>query len=483
MHSDMAELIWESAASLAAAIHRGSLSAEALMAACYRQIERLNPRLNAIVNLLPEAEALELARAADRALARGEPAGPLHGIPMAAKDNLDASGFPTTMGFAPFANRMARADAELVARERAAGAIFIGKTNMPEFGLGSQTFNGLFGVTRNPWNPELTAGGSSGGAAAAVATGMLPLANGSDMGGSLRNPASFCSVVGLRPSIGRVPDPGSHGWFARLSTAGPMARTVADAALLLSIQAGPHPDDPLSLRESGHLFAGTLARDPQTMRIAWSAELPGCPVDPEVAAIVESAAAVFRDLGAEVTRDAPDLDHAMDVFRVQRGAALAIFARSLDAACPDWREHAKATAIWNIDQGLAQNGAELLRAEVRRAALYRHAARFFERYDALLLPAAQVPPFPAETEWVRSINGVPMSTYIDWMAVCCVISVLGVPAISVPAGFTAAGLPVGVQIAAAAHDDLGLLQIAHVFEQATRHHERRPPLAVAGTTG
>ncbi len=470
----MTDLIFESAASLVAAMRRGKLTAVDLMNACYDQIERLNPRLNALVNLLPRDRALELAHGADRAQAAGDRLGPLHGLPMAPKDAVEVAGFPTTFGFPPFHDRIAAADDALAARQRAAGAIFIGKSNMPELGLGSHTVNALFGVTRNPYAPERTAGGSSGGAAVALATGMLPLADGSDMGGSLRNPAAFCNVVGMRPSIGRVPDRRPMGWFARLSTPGPMARTVADTALLLSVQAGHYRDDPLSLGQPGHAFAGTLARDLRGLRVAWTPDLDLVPVAPELASIAESAAHTFRDLGCHVERDCPDLRGAMEVFQVQRAAALAVLGHALDRDVPDWREHAREPVIWNIERGLALQAREILEAEVTRTHIYRRVVEFFERYDALLLPATQVPPFPVETDWVREINGQPMDTYIDWMTICCAVSVTGLPAISVPAGFTPEGLPAGVQIVTGPHDDLGLLQLAHEFEQATLHYRRRP---------
>jgi len=256
-----------------------------------------------------------------------------------------------------------------------------------------------------------------------------------------------------------------------------MARSVADAALLLSVQAGPHPDDPLSLEAPGDGFLASLDREMQGVRIAWSAELPGAPVDPAVARVIESAARTFAELGCSVTQDAPDLAGAMQVFQVQRAAALGVTGRALDLELPDWRAHAKATAIWNMDAGLRLTTDQLVQAELRRTALHRSTARFFERYDALLLPSAQVPPFPVETEWVREINGIEMATYIDWMTVCCVISVLGLPAISVPGGFTTDGLPVGLQIVGPARGDLGVLRIAHAFEQATRYGERRPTIA------
>jgi amidase len=471
----MNALAWTDAVTLAEAIRRREISAVELMRACYAQIEALNPSFNALVNVLPRREAVRLAKIADRQVSSGAPTGPLHGLPMAAKDNIDVIGFPTTAGFEPFAGRVARRDSLLAARQRQAGAIFIAKSNMPEFGLGSHTFNRLFGLTRNPWDPARTAGGSSGGAAVALATGMVPLADGSDMGGSLRNPAAFCNVVGLRPSLGRIPDPEACGWFVRLTTHGPLARTVRDAALLLSVQAGPDPADPLSLEAPAGAFADLDAAELAGLRIAWSADLGHIPVDPTIAATVEVAAGTFGTLGCSVQPDAPDLRGAMGVFQVLRGAALAMRGRALDLEQPDWRRHAKATAIWNVDQGLALTATDLISAEQQRATLYRTVVQFFARYDALLLPATQVLPFPVDCEWVRSINGIEQTIYIDWMAICCVISVLGLPSISVPGGFTAEGLPIGLQIVGPPRADTRVLQIARAFEAATGFGNRRPP--------
>ena len=472
----MEDLIWMPAREIARLIRAGEISAVEAMNAHYDQIDANNPTLNAIVNLIPRDQALALARVADDKTVNGSVLGPLHGLPMAAKDTVELAGFPTTWGFVPWAERVAEKDERLAARERQAGALFVGKTNMPEFGLGSHTFNDLFGVTLNPYDPERTPGGSSGGAAAALATGMLPLADGSDMGGSLRNPASFCNVVGLRPSIGRLPDDRGFGWFGRIATAGPMARTVSDAALLLSVQAGPVHDDPLSLPDSGATFEAALDLDPTSLRLACSVDLGMVPVDGEVAGLIEQAAEIFDGLGSKVDNACPDLSGAMDVFQVQRAATYAITGRALDQSLPNWRDYAKDTAIWNIEQGFSLTAEQLLRSEVERTAIYRRIAEFFENYDALLLPAAQVPPFPIDQEWVREINGQSMDTYIDWMTICCVISVTGLPAISVPCGFTAGGLPVGLQIVGRPRGDFDLLRIAHLFEQATLYHTQRPPV-------
>ena len=395
---------------------------------------------------------------------------------MAVKDLEDAQGFPTTFGFRPFADAVAKADGEVTARMRRAGAVIIGKTNVPEFGLGSNTFNTLFGATRNPYDLERTAGGSSGGAAAALATGMLVLADGSDMGGSLRNPAAFCNVVGFRPSIGRVPGERAFGWLARLSTLGPMARNVADAALMLSVQAGYCATDPLSRMQPAAEFGGSLDSDPHTLRIALSGDLGGLPVQPEVREPINRAGATLADLGAEVEEACPNLDGAMAVFQAQRAAGLAALGKQLDRQVPDWRRHAKDTAVWNIEKGFSLTADEMIAAEIERTQIYRRTAQFFERYDVLLCPAAQVAPFPIGDEWVREINGQTMATYIDWMTVCCAITVFAAPAISVPAGFTPDGLPVGLQIVGAPGQDLKVLQVAHLFEQATGHGKTWPPI-------
>jgi amidase len=305
---------------------------------------------------------------------------------------------------------------------------------------------------------------------------MLPLADGSDMGGSLRNPASFCNVVGLRPSVGRVPNTSSMGWFARLSTSGPMARSVADAALLLSVQSGPYPPDPLTLPASGSDFAAVLDRDLRGLRIAWSPDLGFLPVDLEVSTLVEQATRTFADLGCRVERACPDLRSAMGVFQVQRAALMRIKGELLDESSPGWRNHAKDATVWNIEKGLGLTTADLIGSERERTGIYQRVTAFFEDFDAFVLPAAQVAPFPVETEWVTEINGVQMATYIDWMTICCAISATGLPAIAVPAGFTKSGLPVGVQIVGRPRGDVELLQIARGFEQATRWGEKRPTL-------
>ena len=470
-------IVWQDAVELGRLMRARELSAVEVMHAFYDQIERLNPTLNAIVNLLERVEAVELAQAADVQLANREALGPLHGLPVAAKDLGDVADFPTTSGYVPYATRIAERDSEMAARMRGAGVIFIGKTNVPEFGLGSHTFNPLFGAARNPYHPDKTPGGSSGGAAASLAAGMLPIADGSDMGGSLRNPGSFCNVVGFRPSIGRVPAMRELGWFARLSTAGPMARTVADAALLFSVQAGPSDIDPLSLPEPGSRFAPPLDRDLEGLRVAFTPDLGFLPVEPAVVDVCAKAASVLADLGCRVDECCPDLSGAMEVFQTQRAAGMVSLGRELESGVEDWRSHCKDTAIWNIERGGEITLQALLDSEARRTRIYLDTVSFFEDCDVLILPAAQVAPFDISTDWVREINGVAMETYIDWMTVCCAITVTGMPAISVPGGFTPEGLPVGVQFVGRRNADRELLEIAHGFEQATRHCDSRPALA------
>jgi len=470
------EPIWQDAISLCRDLQSGVVTATTIMDNVYARIEAFNPQLNAIVNLLDYDAAMELARSADSVPIAER--GILHGLPMALKDAVAMKGFPTTWGFKPFADRIETMDDGLATRLREAGAIFIGHTNMPEFGFGSSTFNSLFGTTLNPYDTSKTAGGSSGGAAVALASQMLPLADGSDLGGSLRNPASFCNVVGFRPSIGRTPFNKNFAWYGRMVTTGPMAKTVKDTTLLFAAMAGPDATDPLTLPEPGHhFFDGLIAtREPNTLNIAMSTDLGCLEIDKEVAGIIQTAGEVFASLGASVTEDAPDLAGAMEVFQVQRAASLRPLGDSLEKNFPDWRLDAKDTAIWNIEKGAQLSADEIMQAEATRSRIYAQAVKFFQHYDALILPAAQVPPFAASEEWVKEINGVEMQTYLDWMAVCCMITVTGLPAISVPAGFTKSGLPVGVQIVGKPRGDLALLQIAQLFEDATGYHKKHPVL-------
>ena len=470
--------IWQDALSLCRDLQSGSISAQAVMSNVYDRINALNPTLNALVDLLPQDQAMALAVEADAVPIAAR--GPLHGLPMAPKDAVAVKGFATTWGFPGFAGNIEPSDDELARRMRAAGAIFIGHSNMPEFGLGSHTFNELYGNTYNPYDLSKTPGGSSGGAAVALAADLLPLADGSDLGGSLRNPASFCNVVGFRPSMGRMPFNRGFGWFGRMVTTGPMAKNIPDTVLMFSIIAGPDRSDPLTLSDPGITFLDALTplddKELKDLRVGFSTDLGSLAIDPEVAQTVRDAASSMESLGVHVVEAAPNLDGAMNVFQVQRAAGLRLLAKRLATISADWRGMIKDTARWNIDKGLALTADELMQSELQRTVIYRRISRFFEEHDALIIPSAQVPPFDATLDWVSEINGVNMPTYIDWMAVCCMISVTGLPAISVPGGFTQNGLPIGVQIVGKPRGDLELLRVAHAFEAATEHGLRGPNL-------
>ena len=467
-------LVYRDAHRLAGQLAAGSLSAREVMTAFLQRIEACNPVVNAICTLLPAEQALALADAADRQRLAGAATGPLHGLPIAVKDLAATRGMRTTMGSPIFADNIPEEDSLLVQRLRAAGALVIGKTNTPEFGTGSHTFNPLFGITRNPWNTGKSAGGSSGGAAAALACGMLPLADGSDMGGSLRNPAAFCNVVGFRPSLGRVPHwPNTMAWQSRLGVEGPMARTVADCALLLSVLAGPDERDPLSIQERPAQFRQGLEYDFSGARIGWTPDLGILPVEREVAEVCAATLPHWRNCGFEVEEACPDLEGAMDCFKVLRASFYAQLAGPLLAT---HRELMKDTLIENIEAGLKLAATDITAADARRTQLYLRVLAFFEHHDFLLLPSTQVSPFPVEQEWVTDIEGHSLSSYLDWMSICCIITLFGLPAISVPCGFTPEGLPVGIQIVGKPRADLQVLRAAHALEQATGHGLRRPPL-------
>jgi amidase len=444
------------------------------MQACLSQIARINPKVNAICTLLDQDQLLRRARAADRQIGKSRAIGPLHGFPHAVKDLIPTAGIRTTYGSRIYRDNVPTEDALTVQRLKAAGAIIIGKTNTPEFGAGSQTFNAVFGVTRNPYDLSRTCGGSSGGAAVSVACGMTPLADGTDLGGSIRNPSSFCNVVGFRPSIGRVPTwPRLQPWTS-MSVDGPIARSVRDAALMLSVIAGPDARVPTAIDEPGSVFRGSLGRDFKGVPIAWSRNLGRYPVEPVVSDVFNSARHVFADLGCRVRDGEPDFADADEVFQTLRAWS---FAEERGENLRQHRDLMKDTVIWNTEQGLRLTGADISRAEVKRAALHRRVGAFLERHEFLVLPVSQVAPFPVEVEWVRDINGMPMKTYIDWMATCYAITLTGLPAISVPCGWTPGGLPVGLQIVGRHHRDLDVLKLAHAFEQATRlTGRRRPPV-------
>jgi amidase len=469
----MSDLCFLTAVELADRIRRREVSVTEVVRAHLGQIERVNPAVNAIVTLTAE-RALDEASRKDAELARGAAGGPLFGLPVAHKDLVPTRGIRTTFGSPIYRDNVPSLDGLIIERLRAAGAITLGKTNTPEFGAGSQTFNEVFGRTVNPYDRSKTCGGSSGGAAVALACGMVPIADGSDTGGSLRNPAAFCNVVGLRTSPGRVPVwPREMAWSA-LSVQGPMARTVADAALLLSAIAGPDPRAPIAIVEPGDRFRRPLDRDFRGVRVAWSRDLGGLPVDRRVIATLEPHRKVLESLGCAVDETQPDLHDAREIFQALRAFA---FATRYGPMLAEHRHQIKDTVIWNTEQGLKLTARELGETEVKRTALYHRVREFMERYEFLVLPATQVPPFDVTQPYVTEIEGMALPTYIDWMRACSDITVTGLPAISVPGGFTADGLPVGLQIVGRHQDDWGVLQLAHAFEQATGFGRRRPSVA------
>jgi amidase len=468
----------QDAIAIAGMLRRREVSAREVVSAHIARVEAFDPAINAIVTRTFET-ALDRAAAADDAMAGGRALGLLHGLPVAHKDLADTAGVRTTYGSPLFATNVPQRDALVVQRMAQAGAISLGKTNVPEFGAGSHTVNPVFGPTRNPYDHGRSAGGSSGGAAAALAARLIALADGSDLGGSLRNPASFCNVVGLRPSPGRVP-----GWpFADVadmfSVSGPMGRTVADAALLLAVLAGPDPRVPLALDQPPPAVTdpaqirALLDRDLAGIKIAWSPDL-GLPVEPDVLEALAPARQVLAGLGGEVIDAVPDLSGADEVFRTCRAFAFATFRADLLTGHPDL---VGPNVTWNIQRGLELTTADLSRATVLRAELAERISAFFAAFDVLACPVSQVAPFDVTLDWVHEINGRPLHTYLDWMASAYLISATGLPAISVPAGFTAAGLPVGLQLVGRRRGDWDLLAVAHSFESATGHAARVPESA------
>lgn len=473
MTADDVDLCFRSLRGLAQLLHSGELGARELMAAQLHQIERLNPLLNAIVAKLPDSECLRLADAADRQLRKQGAIGPLHGIPWAFKDMEAATGFPCTFGSPLYRNHFPPADSVLVARLRRAGVLPIGKTNVPELGMGSQTYNRVYGTTRNAWNRAWTAGGSSGGAAVAVACGMLCAADGSDLGGSLRNPANFNSVVGFRPSVGLVPNAPTPWTFLDLAVKGPIARSVADVAFLLSVMAGPDPEDPACYPSDPAVFAAPLQRSQHGTRIAWCPDLGGLPLDQRVRRALEAARGTFEALGCIVEEAAPDLREADEVFLVLRAWRSWIRYGSV---LTQHRSELKPEAIEEIERGERLSGAQLGQALVAHAALLERLRRFQQSHAFIVCAVNQVPPFEAEVHWPAYIESVAMEHYIAWMKSAYWISATLCPAISVPAGFTPEGLPVGIQIVGPYRRDLEVLQLAHEFETASQLSARRPPI-------
>jgi amidase len=469
-HDAADELCDRTALDLASLIRRKQVSSREVLTAHLARIERVNPKINAIVTLVAE-RAMADAAMADEWQARGKPLGVLHGLPIAHKDLVNTAGIRTTFGSLLYKNNVPTTDDLIVRRVRDAGAITVGKTNTPEFGAGSNTFNAVFGATVNPYDTKKTVGGSSGGSAAALRCGMVPLAGGSDTGGSLRNPAAWNNVVGLRPSPRRVPS--EVGSWSQLTTVGPMARNVADAALFLSVMAGPNTLDPLMIDESGAPFRASLERNFKGTRVAWFTTLGGIPFEPEITRVVNENRKVFADLGCIVENAEPDFTGVDEAFPTLRHLS---YHAGYAALARDNPTMFKDTVKWEIAEAERQSAADVARAMATQGRLYVKMSRFFENYEYFVLPVTQVAPFDISVEYPTSVNGVAMQTYIDWMRSCWYITLAACPAVSVPGGFTASGLPVGLQIVGRHRADWSVLQMAHAFERVTRFGERKPDL-------
>jgi amidase len=468
-----------SALDLSRAIHLKQVSCEEVMQSTLERIDHLNPHSNAIVSLQETELLLAQARERDAQLARGESMGWMHGMPQAIKDLANVQGLRTTLGSPLMKDFVASEDGLMAQRMKAAGAIVIGKTNSPEFGLGSHTFNEVFGPTRNAWDPGKSAGGSSGGAAVALAQRLLPVADGSDFMGSLRNPAGWNHVFGLRPSQGRVPMlPAQDVFIAQLGTEGPMGRHVRDVAMLLSTQAGAHPASPLSLTDDPAVFAGALDSDPQGQRVGWLGNLQGyLPMEDGILGLCESALKSFSGMGCTVdeARLGMPPEQIWQAWLVWRqalvGPRIAPFLVN-----PANRAHIKTEALWEHDQSLTLTGAQLMSASASRTRFYLSMLQLFEKFDVLAIPVAQVWPFDVNLRWPQNVAGRPMDTYHRWMEVVIYATFAGLPSISVPAGFGANGLPMGLALIGKPQGDWDLLKLAHAYETANQDLiARRPP--------
>ena len=469
------ELCFEDAHRLVAMLRARTVSSVEVLQAFLAQIERLNPLVNAVPTLLPQSELLQAARAADRETERGAPLGPLHGLPLAIKDVTKTRGIRTTFGSRIYADFCQQRTSFMWS---AAGGRARSSSARPTRRSSAPARRPSTRCSARPATHTISRGPA---AAAAAARQRRLLAEwfrsrtARDLGGSLRNPASFCNVVGFRPSPGRVPRLEARAGDT-LGVYGPMGRTVRDVACLLAVMAGPDARDPLSLAAPQEDFRRDLDRDFRGTRVAWSATLGGYPVESAVTAVCSAACSTLLELDCELAEAEPDLSGVDEIFQTLRAAGFAAAYRE------DYVRHRhlmKDTVAWNIERGLALAPADIERASADLAALRVRTAEFFARYDFLVLPVSQVAPFPVEVEWVREIEGVRMETYIDWMATCYAITCTGLPAISIPCGFTAAGLPIGLQIVGAPQRDFAVLQLARAFELATQHARRRPPIAIA----
>ncbi len=452
-----------------------TISACELLSAHLAQIERINPGVNAIVTEVAD-QAVDAAQKIDKRLAQGDNPGILAGLPVAHKDLVLTKGIRTTFGSRIFKDHIPDTNSLIVQRMIDAGAVTIGKTNTPEWGAGSQTFNEVFGATLNPYDTTKTCGGSSGGSAVALATGMVSLADGSDMGGSLRNPANFCNVVGFRVSPGRVPNyPSENAWFT-LPVVGPMARTVEDCALFLAAIAGPDKRAPISLKENGTRFLDPLKRDFKTTKIAFSTDFGGqLPVAKSVQDIIRSGTQYFESLGCIIDDKCPDFTDADEIFKTLR--AWSFSATHIDKI-DKHRDLYKDSIIWNVEEGLKLTGLDIAQAEQKRTRLFQQVTGFMEEYEFLVLPVSQVEPFDVTQEYVTEIEGETMHTYIDWMKSSYYITCLGLPTISVPCGFTKEGLPVGIQIVGRHQQDFSVLQLAYAFQEANPVWKTQPQMTL-----
>ena len=468
-----------SADALSHAIHSKQVSCREVMHITLRQIAQHNPQSNALVSLADGDDLLRQADERDAQLARGESMGWMHGMPQAMKDLSHVAGFRTTLGSPLMRDVVASEDGLMASRMKASGCIVIGKTNTPEFGLGSHTFNEVFGATRNAWDAGKTAGGSSGGAAVALAQRMLPVADGSDFMGSLRNPAGWNHIFGLRPSQGRVPMvPAQDVWISQLGTEGPMGRSVRDVAMLLSVQAGQHPAAPLSIAQDGQAFTAPLDCDIKGQRIGWLGDLNGyLPMEDGVMATCLNALKSLDSMGChtETTDLGMAPEKVWDAWLVWRqalvGPRVAPFMLK-----PENHPLVKPEARWEYEQSLRLSGAQLMSASAARSQFYQQMLQLFERFDVLAIPAAQVWPFEVSERWPKQINGRAMDTYHRWMEVVIYATFAGLPCISVPAGFGPQGLPMGLQLIGKPQGDFALLQLAHAYEQANLDMIRlRPP--------
>ncbi|MCG8708238.1 amidase [Brenneria sp. 4F2] len=476
---ETADIVELSALALAEKIRTATLSCREVMEAYLAQIDRFNPGINAIVSRVASASLLAQADQRDAELAQGNYRGILHGLPQAPKNLAPVKGMVTTLGSPLFKNQVSAHDSLSIERIRAAGAIFIGRTNTSEFGLGSHSYNPVHGVTRNPWDRARSAGGSSGGAAAALAARMLPVADGSDMMGSLRNPAAFNNVFGLRPSQGRVPHGlGGELFLQQLSTDGPMARNIPDLTMMLQLMSGPDPRIPLSLRSKPEDFSRSLTRDVAGLRIGWLGDLAGyLPMESKVLSTCANALTTFSAIGCQVSSASLGISPEA-LWNSWVTLRSFLVAGNLAASYEDKNKRAwlKPEAIWEIEQGLALSSQDIYRASVTRSAWYRRLMILFSQYDFLVLPSSQVAPFPVEQHWPTEIGDRRMDTYHRWMEVVILASLAGAPALSVPAGFTADGLPVGVQIIGPPQEDFAVLQLGQAYDQASGWSRRKAVL-------